>query len=137
MRFFRILHSIFLFPLILSNEFVVYLHFLPLSENSNRSNNEYIIYAPSGRLGIVLDHPASSTAVGNQQNEGPVVCMIKESSPLMNSIEVGDHIVALDDIDVREMLPIKVSKLMNKRSQHPARKLTMMRNSGVCSIVSP
>jgi PDZ domain-containing secreted protein len=85
-----------------------------------------------------LDHPASSTAVGNQlKNEGPVVCMIKEGSPLMNSIEVGDHIVALDDIDVREMLPIKVSKLMNKRSQHPARKLTMMRNSGVCSIVSP
>jgi C-terminal processing protease CtpA/Prc len=62
--------------------------------------------------------------------------MIKEGSPLMDSmVEVGDHIVALDDIDVRNMLPVKVSKLINKRSKHPIRKLTLIRSSGMCTVV--
>jgi hypothetical protein len=97
--------------------------------STNMDNNrEYIIYAPAGRLGIVLDdytviQNASKT---NLKQYGPVISMIKEGSPLINdsNLNVGDMIVAIDDIDVRNMTPQKVSQLINDRSKHPIRKIT-------------
>ena len=92
---------------------------------------EYSIYAPAGRLGIVLDDP---TVLGNTSNKdlkefGPVISMIKEGSPLINdsNLNVGDMVVAIDGIDVRNMTPQKVSKLINDRSKHPIRKITCIR----------
>lgn len=91
-------------------------------------NREYIIYAPAGRLGIVLDdHTVLSNASKKDLKQfGPVISMIKEGSPLINdtNMNVGDMIVAIDDIDVRNMTPQKVSKLINDRSKHPIRKIT-------------
>jgi hypothetical protein len=40
------------------------------------SSNEYVVYAPAGRLGIVLDSP---------DKEGPIVYVIKENSPSLAS----------------------------------------------------
>ena len=91
-------------------------------------NREYIIYAPAGRLGIVLDdHTVLSKASKKDLKQfGPVISMIKEGSPLIDdsNMNVGDMIVAIDDIDVRNMTPQKVSKLINDRSKHPIRKIT-------------
>ena len=100
------------------------------------------MYPPAGRLGIVLDNPPTISNPVHQMNDsskeqsptqqhGPIVCMIKENSPLLNMVEVGDYIVAVDDIDVRNMSPTKVSKFMNQRSKNPARKLTFIRNMNV------
>lgn len=80
---------------------------------------EYVVYAPAGKLGIVLDNP---------DDKGPVVYIIKESSPLMDKIEVGDRLVAVDEVDVRAMSPTKVSKLISKRSANPMRKFTLLRH---------
>jgi len=80
---------------------------------------EYIVYAPAGKLGIVLDNP---------DDKGPVVYIIKETSPLMDKIEVGDRLVAVDEVDVRAMSPTKVSKLISKRSANPMRKFTLLRH---------
>ena len=91
-------------------------------------NREYIIYAPAGRLGIVLDDHTvlSNASKKNLTHFGPVISMIKEGSPLINdsNMNVGDMIVAIDDIDVRNMTPQKVSKFINDRSKHPIRKIT-------------
>jgi C-terminal processing protease CtpA/Prc len=77
------------------------------------------VYAPAGRLGIVLDSP---------DKEGPIVYVIKENSPMFEAIDVGDRLIAVDEVDVRQMTPTKVSKLIGKRSSNPMRKLTLLRN---------
>jgi PDZ domain len=108
--------------------------------NGTFGHTEYIIYAPAGRLGIVLDDPNVLSHTTNKDREhgdddndtiqyGPVISMIKEGSPLINeaNMNVGDMIVAIDDIDVRNMTPQRVSKLINDRSKHPIRKITCVK----------
>lgn len=103
------------------------------NHRSMMENNakEYVIYAPAGRLGIVLDDPTvlGNTSHNDAKELGPVISMIKEGSPLINdsNLNVGDMVVAIDDIDVRNMTPQKVSKLINDRSKHPIRKITCIR----------
>lgn len=63
----------------------------------------------------------------NPDDKGPVVYIIKETSPLIDKIEVGDRLVAVDEVDVRAMSPTKVSKLISKRSGNPMRKFTLLR----------
>jgi C-terminal processing protease CtpA/Prc len=92
---------------------------LEKKEAAPSSTNEYVVYAPAGRLGIVLDSP---------DKEGPIVYVIKENSPLFEAIDVGDRLIAVDEVDVRQMSPTKVSKLIGKRSSNPMRKLTLLRN---------
>ncbi len=76
------------------------------------------IFAPAGKLGVVIDTP----------NEGaPVVHAVKDSSPIVGKIQVGDKLVAVDDDDVRTMTAIKVSKLLSQRSNNEVRKLTVVR----------
>lgn len=76
------------------------------------------IYAPAGKLGVVIDTP----------NEGaPVVHAVKETSIIAGKIQVGDKLVAVDDDDVRTMTAIKVSKLLSQKSNNESRKLTVVR----------
>lgn len=76
------------------------------------------IYAPSGKLGVVIDTP----------NDGPpVVHAVKDTSPIADKVRVGDKLVAVDDEDVRDMTAIKVSKLISKKSTNASRKLTVIR----------
>ena len=77
------------------------------------------VYAPAGKLGVVIDTP----------NDGaPVIHAIKESSPIANQIHVGDKLVAVDDEDVRDMTAMRVSKLISKKGNNPSRKLTIIRH---------
>jgi C-terminal processing protease CtpA/Prc len=89
-------------------------------ESSGTTGNQYVVLAPAGKLGIVLDSP---------DDMGSVVYVIKENSPLLERMEVGDRLLAVDEIDVRAMSPTKVSKLISKRSRNPLRKLTLARDS--------
>ena len=76
------------------------------------------IIAPKGKLGIVIDSP---------DNGPPVVHSLKETSPIVDKMQVGDRIVAIDDEDVRTMSSIKVSKLISKKSSNEERKFTVVR----------
>jgi hypothetical protein len=49
------------------------------------ASEEYVIYAPSGKLGIVVDNP--------EDDSGPIIYAIKETSPLLDSqLNVGDRL---------------------------------------------
>lgn len=78
------------------------------------------IYAPAGKLGVVIDTP---------DDGAPVVHAIKDSSVIADKLQVGDKLVAVDDEDVRTMTAIKVSKLISRKSGNPTRKLSIIRTS--------
>jgi len=83
---------------------------------------EYIeIYAPKGKLGIVIDTPMSSST--------PIVHAIKDTCPIKNEIYVGDKLVAVDDVDVRDYQAVDVSMLIGSKSSQERRKLTIIRTA--------
>ena len=89
-------------------------------KRSSSSHREQImdIYAPGGKLGVVIDTP----------NDGaPVVHNIKETCPIKDQLRVGDALLAVDDEDVRSMTAIKVSKLISQKSNNSKRKFTILR----------
>lgn len=77
------------------------------------------IYAPPGLLGVVIDTPGGAS---------PVVHAIKDTCPIRREIYVGDKLVAVDDVDVRNMTAVDVSKLISKKSGQAKRKLTVIRS---------
>ena len=79
------------------------------------------IYAPSGKLGIVIDTPPTSST--------PIVHAIKDTCPIRAEVYVGDKLVAVDGIDVREMEATDVSKLIGSKSGQSERKLTIIRSA--------
>ena len=81
--------------------------------------NQFVIYAPAGKLGLVVDNP---------DDGAPVVHAIKEDSVLIDQVKVGDRLIGVDEVDVRSLSPVKVSKLISKRSTNPLRKLTLTRD---------
>lgn len=78
------------------------------------------IYAPPGLLGVVIDTPGGAS---------PVVHAIKDTCPIRREIYVGDKLVAVDDVDVRNMTAVDVSKLISKKSGQAKRKLTVIRSA--------
>ena len=77
------------------------------------------VYAPAGKLGVVIDTP----------NDGaPVIHAVKETSPIVDKVFVGDKLVAVDDEDVRAMTAMKVSKLISRKGNQASRKLTIIRH---------
>eukprot|EP00567_Pseudictyota_dubia_P009254 CAMPEP_0197436788 /NCGR_PEP_ID=MMETSP1175-20131217/4183_1 /TAXON_ID=1003142 /ORGANISM="Triceratium dubium, Strain CCMP147" /LENGTH=595 /DNA_ID=CAMNT_0042966169 /DNA_START=710 /DNA_END=2497 /DNA_ORIENTATION=- len=78
------------------------------------------IYAPPGKLGVVIDTPDDGP---------PVVHAIKDSSVISDQLKVGDKLVSVDDDDVRSMTAIKVSKIISRKSANPTRKLSIIRTS--------
>jgi hypothetical protein len=77
------------------------------------------VYAPAGKLGVVIDTP---------DDGAPVVHAVKDTSPICDKVQVGDKLVAVDDEDVRAMTAIKVSKLISRKSNESSRKLTIIRH---------
>lgn len=78
------------------------------------------VFAPPGKLGVVIDTP---------DDGAPVVHAVKDSSVIADKIHVGDKLVAVDDEDVRAMTAIKVSKLISRKSANPSRKLSIIRTT--------
>ena len=89
--------------------------------NRKRHDEMLEIYAPRGKLGLVIDTPASSTT--------PIVHAIKDTCPIRNEIYVGDKLVAVDDVDVRDMTAVNVSILIGNKSGQRRRKLTIIRSA--------
>jgi len=76
------------------------------------------VYAPAGKLGVVIDTPNSGA---------PVVYNIKDTCPIADKLRVGDKLIAVDNEDVRSMTAPKVSKLISQKSKNRTRKFTVMR----------
>lgn len=81
------------------------------------------VFAPPGKLGIALDTPDNSGA--------PIVHYVKEVSPIHGKIHTGDRLIAIDDEDVSYLTAIKISKILNRKSNQVTRKLTVLRAMGV------
>ncbi|CAB9518083.1 expressed unknown protein [Seminavis robusta] len=82
-------------------------------------NEELIeIYAPAGRLGVVLDTPGDGP---------PIVHEIRSTSVLREELQVGDRVIALDDEDVRMMSANKVSKIISRKMENSTRKFSIVR----------
>lgn len=77
-----------------------------------------MIYAPSGKLLLILEVEDNGTA--------PTVKSIQDESPLAGKIHVGDYLLAVDEVDVREMSAARVSKLISNRRANPVRRLTLI-----------
>jgi len=80
------------------------------------------IFAPPGKLGVVIDTP---------DDGAPVVHAVKETSVVVDKVMVGDKLMAVDDEDVRTLTAIKVSKLISRKSANPSRKLTILRTTPI------
>jgi C-terminal processing protease CtpA/Prc len=79
------------------------------------------IVVPSGRLGVVLLSPDPPEA-------GPAfISDISNDSPLLDKIQMGDKIVAIDDEDVRNMSAKNVSQLLGSKSNKTERKIMVLR----------
>jgi hypothetical protein len=79
------------------------------------------IFAPAGKLGVVIDTPNSGA---------PVVYNIKDTCPIADKLRIGDKLIAVDDEDVTSMTAIKVSKIISQKSGNPQRKFTIVRSVG-------
>jgi C-terminal processing protease CtpA/Prc len=90
--------------------------------NANVKEELIHVFAPPGKLGVVIDTP---------DDGAPVVHAVKDSSVIADKIQVGDKLVAVDDEDVRTMTAIKVSKLISRKSANPSRKLSIVRTTVV------
>jgi hypothetical protein len=77
------------------------------------------IFAPSGKLGVVIDTPNSGA---------PVVYNIKDTCPIADKLRIGDRLIAVDDEDVTSMTAVKVSKVISQKSANPQRKFTIVRS---------
>jgi len=98
---------------------------MPPTTTTNTTHEPLLeIYAPPGKLGVVIDVPPRATT--------PVVHAIKDTCPIRNEILVGDQLLAVDDQDVTAMTAMEVSRLISRKSQQRARKLTIRRaRSGI------
>jgi len=91
----------------------------PFQSSRGKVKEEILhIFAPPGKLGVVIDTP---------DDGAPVVHAVKETSVVVDKVMVGDKLIAVDDEDVRTLTAIKVSKLISRKSANPSRKLTILR----------
>jgi len=73
------------------------------------------VYAPAGKLGIIVD----------TSSDGPIVHSLNADSPLVGKVFIGDYIVAVDDEDTSDWSAHYVTKLVARKSGS-VRKLTLL-----------
>lgn len=79
---------------------------------------KFVVAAPPGKLGIVIDTPNAGL---------PVVHAIKDTSVLADQVRIGDKLVAVDGIDTTTLSAIRVSKLISSRA-HTKRMMVFVRS---------
>jgi hypothetical protein len=90
-------------------------------ENARNRTELIDIYAPAGKLGVVIE---------TADNGAPYVHGIKECSVIRDKLQEGDILVAVDDEDVRTMKATTISRLLGRKSGNNVRKLTFVRTVG-------
>lgn len=91
-----------------------------IDDQNNMVREEmFEVYAPSGKLGVVIDNP---------DGRNPTIHAVKDTSPIASQVRVGDRVVAVDDEDVRSMSAMRVSRLISRKSGNVSRKFTIIRH---------
>jgi hypothetical protein len=109
-----------------------------VEDNDGVAEGETIdVIAPSGKLGIILVDPESPDPPGPT-----FVFNIRDDGPLVDMVKLGDRIIAIDDVDVRNMSAENVSKLLGSKNSEPRRKISILRVSNnesqqTSPVVSP
>ena len=76
------------------------------------------IYAPPGRLGIVVDKSSSGI---------PVIHAVKDNSPMVNLLKPGDEIVAFNQIDTQSLSIQNLTDIVSKTFAEDVRKFVVLR----------
>ena len=92
---------------------------LSTCEVTSSGENIFQIIAPEGKLGVVVSN--------SPQGGPPRVVDLRKDSPLLEKVQLGDEIIAIDDEDVQHMSSVEVSKMIARKSKNPSRKLTILR----------
>jgi C-terminal processing protease CtpA/Prc len=79
----------------------------------NMDGEKYTVIAPAGKLGVILDNP---------DDGAPVIHTVKDTSPLLGKIDVGDRLVNIDNVDVSGFTPAQVVQLLSTKSSNPERR---------------
>jgi hypothetical protein len=87
-------------------------------ESVQSTEIHFDVYAPPGKLGLILD---------DSPGGGAMIYTCKEGSTLQSKVQYGDVIIAVNDKDVQHMTAIQVSKLLAKKSGHRLRKISIVR----------
>jgi len=87
-------------------------------QRDGRTEEVLEIIAPAGRLGVVIDTPDTGA---------PILHRIKDTCPIADKLQVGDHLVAVDGENVRSMTAVEVSKLISLKSGNKERRFTIVR----------
>jgi len=85
---------------------------------SNTELDVETVFAPPGKLGIVVD----------STNGGPTVHSVRQTSPLLGIISEGDKLISIDDIDITKMSAGGVTKLMSSKAQQNERKISFQKH---------
>jgi len=91
------------------------------TRNGSYGGEELTVVAPLGKIGIIVDNP---------NDDVPIIVGIKDTSVLYDKVHIGDLVISLDEIPCRGMSAGQVSRLINSRSQNPARSFVLLRGSG-------
>ncbi len=87
---------------------------------STRSRHEqtFTVIAPAGSLGIVI-----GTVSGY-----PAVHAIKDTSKIIDQVQIGDKLISVDGEDATQMSAIRVSNLIGSKASNPRRVLVFARS---------
>ena len=77
------------------------------------------IRAPPGMLGFSIDTPDDGP---------PVINNVKSTSILVNHLKVGDRIILVDGIDVRDYTAMQVSRIIHEHREQRCRKIMIHRS---------
>ncbi len=81
-------------------------------------DEKIVVVAPQGSLGVVIGNPTGF----------PTVHAIKETSPIINMIQIGDKLISVDGEDTTLMSAIRVSSLIGSKAMNPKRILVFARS---------
>jgi len=88
---------------------------------TNNSESKFVIIAPPGKLGVVID---SLAGVGSAY-----VSDIKADSPIRGDLRLGDNLVAIDGEDVSRRKAVDISMMLARKSRQAERKITVTRSN--------
>jgi len=86
------------------------------NHGSDRSVN---VIAPPGKLGVVVDSRGGSAFVSE----------IKEQSPMMGKLRLGDKVIAIDGEDVSDRKAVDISMMLARKSRQAERSIAVMRSN--------
>lgn len=85
--------------------------------NAEGDFHPIVVVAPPGCLGVVI-----GTKTGY-----PAVHAIKDTSTIIDQVQIGDRLISVDGVDTRKMPAIRVSNLIGSKASNPERVLVFAR----------